>query len=116
MTKEFWEILRDKIESDPDLSASALAVKAGLSNSAIRQMITNERDPRLGTAKRICEALGTTYETFMANDPRGDFAPLGHNDIRVTVHDNQIIVHAAASKSAVKSLIAMIEAAATTIK
>lgn len=67
MAKKFWEKLHQTIEASPDLTESGLAVKAGLSNSAIRQMIVNKRDPRMSTAEKICEAMGTTYAIFMSD-------------------------------------------------
>jgi plasmid maintenance system antidote protein VapI len=64
--KSFVEILRDRIASDPNLTDAGLAVKAGLDNSTIRQMIANNRSPRIDTAVKICAALGETVESFMA--------------------------------------------------
>lgn len=62
----FIELLQDRIEADPELNETALAIKAGLDKSTVRQMIKLNRSPRLKTAQAICEALGTTYEEFMA--------------------------------------------------
>ena len=69
--RDFVAILKDRIESDPELTVSGLAIKAGLNNSTIRQMITNGRSPRIDTAVKICRALGDTVETFLseARDP-----------------------------------------------
>ena len=62
----FVEKLRKLIESDPDLTAAGLSVKAGLANSAIRAMFSGKnKSPRLDTARKICAALGTSYEVFM---------------------------------------------------
>lgn len=70
--KSFVEILRDRIASDPNLTEAGLAVKAGLDNSTIRQMIAKNRSPRIDTAVKICAALGETVEGFMqqSRDPR----------------------------------------------
>jgi transcriptional regulator with XRE-family HTH domain len=63
----FAEHLRARIEADPKLTEAGLAVKAGLSNSVIRKLLAgNTKNPRLDTAKKICAALGTTYEEFMS--------------------------------------------------
>ena len=63
----FIEKLRKLIETDPDLTAAGLSVKAGLTNSAIRAMFSGKnKSPRLDTARKICTALGTTYEDFMS--------------------------------------------------
>ena len=64
---EFVEILIQRIESDPTLTEAGLAVRAGLDNSTIRQMIKNRRSPRIDTAMKICRALGETVETFMSS-------------------------------------------------
>ncbi len=69
---DFVEILIQRIKSDPELTEAGLAVRAGLDNSTIRQMIKNHRNPRIDTAMKICHALGETVETFMsqrASDP-----------------------------------------------
>lgn len=63
---EFVDILIQRIESDPGLTEAGLAVRAGLNNSTIRQMIKNRRSPRIDTAMKICRALGETVETFMS--------------------------------------------------
>ena len=70
-TRDFVDILKDRIEADPDLTVSGLAVKAGLNNSTIRQMIAKGRSPRIETAVKICRALGETVESFLseAQDP-----------------------------------------------
>lgn len=69
--KTFVEILRDRIANDPSLTEAGLAVKAGLDNSTIRQMIAQNRSPRIDTAVKICAALGESVESFMeqSRDP-----------------------------------------------
>ncbi len=62
----FVEILVKRIEDDPNLTAAGLALKAGLDNSTIRQMIKDRRNPRIDTAMKICGALGETVESFMS--------------------------------------------------
>ena len=67
VTEPFLIKLQSAIEADQELSVSSLAVKAGLSNSAIRQMLKDNRSPRVSTMRKICAALGTTLEEFMSN-------------------------------------------------
>lgn len=64
--KTFVEILTDRIASTEGLTVSGLAIKAGLDNSTIRQMIALNRSPRIDTAVKICAALGETVEGFMS--------------------------------------------------
>ena len=59
--------LQAAIDADTDINVSNLAVKAGLSNSAIRQMLDKNRSPRISTMRKICHALGTTLEEFMSD-------------------------------------------------
>lgn len=68
---DFVEILEKRIAEDPSLTPAGLAKKAGLDNSTIRQMIRDNRNPRIDTAIKICHALGETVESFMsqAQDP-----------------------------------------------
>ncbi len=68
----FVEILVRRIEADPDLSEAGLAVKAGLNNSTIRQMIAKGANPREDTMRKVAAAFGESLETFMAEgrDPR----------------------------------------------
>lgn len=68
---DFVETLIQRIADDPNLTEAGLAVRAGLDNSTIRQMIKHHRNPRIDTAMKICRALGETVETFMTrqNDP-----------------------------------------------
>ncbi len=65
--RTFAERLRRVIERDPNLTVAGLAVKAGLNNSALRALLAGRvKSPRLDTAIRVCEALGTTLEDFMS--------------------------------------------------
>lgn len=65
-TRGFVERLRARLDADPDLTASGLATKAGLSNATIRKLLHGKsQSPRIDTAMRICQALGTTLEEFM---------------------------------------------------
>lgn len=67
---EFVRRLKERIESDPDLTPSGLALKAGLDNSAIRSLLVGRaKSPRFSTVIKIMDALGTTLEEFMG-DPR----------------------------------------------
>ncbi len=63
----FLARLQAVIDADPNLNVSNLAVKAGLSNSAIRLMLKNNTSPRVATMRRICAALDTTLEEFLSN-------------------------------------------------
>lgn len=63
---EFIDILARRFEEDPGLTPAGLAVKAGLDNSTIRRMLSERRNPRIDTIKKICDALGESYEDFMA--------------------------------------------------
>ena len=68
MTKnrKFAERLKARIDADPDLTEAGLSVKAGLSNSTIRQLLSGKiESPTLRTATKICDALGVTVEDFM---------------------------------------------------
>ena len=65
--KDFVEILVERLASDPNLTEAGLAKAAGLDNSTIRQMIKFHRSPRIETAMKICQALGTTIEEFMGH-------------------------------------------------
>lgn len=69
MTKKtFLELLRERIDSDSDLTEAGLAKKADLDNSTIRNMFARNTSPRIGTIEKICAALGETVETFMSSD------------------------------------------------
>lgn len=65
--RTFAERLRRAIDADPDLTEAGLAVKAGLDNSALRSLLSGRvKNPRLDTAMKVCNALGTTLENFMS--------------------------------------------------
>ncbi len=65
--RTFAQRLKTVIDSEPDLTEAGLATKAGLSNSVIRKLLKgNTQNPRVDTAIKICEALGTTLEDFMS--------------------------------------------------
>lgn len=66
ITEPFLLKLEAVISASSELTVSNLSVKAGLSNSAIRQMFDQNRSPRLLTMRKICTALGTTVEEFMS--------------------------------------------------
>ncbi|MBL1434714.1 MAG: helix-turn-helix transcriptional regulator [Rhodobacteraceae bacterium] len=67
ITEPFLIKLKARIDNDPDITTSGLAIKAGLDNSAIRSMFKRGyKSLRITTARKICEALGTTYEEFMS--------------------------------------------------
>lgn len=59
--------LKERIDSDPELTVSGLAVKAGLNNAAIRQWLSGtNKSPTIASARKVCAALGTTLEEFMS--------------------------------------------------
>lgn len=59
--------LKERIDSDPDLTVSGLAVRAGLNNAAIRQWLSGtNKSPTIASARKVCAALGTTLEEFMS--------------------------------------------------
>ena len=63
---DFVELLRQRIDADPDLTPAGLASRAGIDNSTIRKILNGQnRSPRIDTAMKICAALGTTLEDFM---------------------------------------------------
>ena len=67
ITEPFLIKLKARIDSDPELTPAGLATKSGLDNSAIRRMFERGgQNLRVTTARKICEALGTTYEEFMS--------------------------------------------------
>jgi len=67
MESEFVRRLRARIAADPEITAAGLAVAAGLNNSAIRSLFSGKaKNPRADTMEKICAALGTTVNEFMA--------------------------------------------------
>ena len=63
----FLRRLKERIDSDPNLTVSGLAVKAGLNNAAIRQWLSGtNKSPTIASARKVCAALGTTLEEFMS--------------------------------------------------
>lgn len=59
--------LKQRIDSDPEITAASLSVKAGLSNAAIRHWLNGDsKSPTLESARKVCAALGTTLEEFMS--------------------------------------------------
>lgn len=68
--RDFAARLKDYIDRTPGMTPAGLAVQAGLDNSTIRGLLTGKaQGPRLETALKICEAIGTTLEEFLG-DPR----------------------------------------------
>jgi transcriptional regulator with XRE-family HTH domain len=66
ITEPFLLKLQEIIDTNPDTNVSRLAVDAGMSNSAIRLMLAQNKSPTIKTARKICAALGTTLEEFMS--------------------------------------------------
>ncbi len=94
--RTFAERLRAAIEADPDLTPSGLALKAGLDNSTVRQLLSGKaNNPRLDTAMRICAALGTTLEEFLGVE----YDPVQREIVRLytqlTVEERRLLLGAA---------------------
>lgn len=71
--RTFAQRLQAIIEADAELTPAGLAKRAGLDNSAIRSLLSGKaKNPRVDTAVKICSALGTTLEEFMADDFPGN--------------------------------------------
>ncbi|MGH1417192.1 MAG: helix-turn-helix domain-containing protein [Pelagimonas sp.] len=65
--RTFAQHLKSAIDRDPNLTEAGLATKAGLSNSVVRKLLKGTtQNPRVDTAIKLCEALGTTLEDFMS--------------------------------------------------
>lgn len=68
----FAKRLQAVIDRDENLTVAGLSVKAGLDNSALRSLLSGRvKNPRIDTAMKVCAALGTSLEEFMA----GEFEP-----------------------------------------
>ncbi len=68
ITEPFLVKLKAVIDADPNLTAAGLSVKAGLGNSAIRAWFAGtNQSPRIESARKVCEALGTTLEEFLSD-------------------------------------------------
>jgi len=66
--RTFADRLQKVIDSDPELTAAGLAVKAGLNNSTIRGLLSGRtKNVRVDTANKICKALETTLDKFMSD-------------------------------------------------
>ena len=69
ITDPFLIRLKAVIDADPELTPAGLAKRANMSASSIRMMFTRgTMSPSLDSARKICEALGTTVEEFMSED------------------------------------------------
>jgi DNA-binding Xre family transcriptional regulator len=60
-TLEWWIARRD-------LNPTRLATLAGLDKTMVRQIIVQDRTPRLDTVQKLCEALDVTVDQFLARD------------------------------------------------
>lgn len=88
--RTFAEKLRQRIDSDPELTEAGLAVKAGLSNAAIRRLMTGAtQNPRVDTAMKICQALGTTLEEFMGQPQTEEERRIAHLMSRLSVDERR---------------------------
>ena len=66
--RTFADRLKAVIEADPDLTVTGLSVRSGLSDAAVRRILSGHvKNPRLDTAMKICRTLGTTIEDFMGD-------------------------------------------------
>jgi transcriptional regulator with XRE-family HTH domain len=65
---DFVQNLEWWLDQDKDLTPTALARRAGLDKTAVRQMIVLKRSPRIDTALKICGALGISLDQFFARD------------------------------------------------
>lgn len=82
--RTFAQRLQAVIDSKPDLTAAGLARKAGLDNSAIRSILSGKaKNPRLDTAIKICAALETTLEDFMAGADPADHGQVDKEALRI---------------------------------
>jgi len=89
----FLKRLRDRIDSDPDLTMAGLAKKAGLDNSAIRRMFERgAKNIRINTARKICTALGTTYEVFMSEQPTAEEAEIARLVSQLSEAERQLLL------------------------
>lgn len=62
----FRQRIRERIERDPNLNMTNLAVKAGLHNTAVRNMLNGRvKHPQINTVIAILRALDTTLEDLM---------------------------------------------------
>lgn len=93
ITEPFLIKLKARIESDPDLTTSGLAIKAGLDNSAIRSMFKRGyKSLRITTARKICAALGTTYEEFMAEAQTTEEQEIVRLVSRLSAEERQLLL------------------------
>ena len=89
----FLARLKERIDSDPDLTVSGLAVKAGLDNSTIRNLFARGyKSTRVSTARKICAALGTTYEEFMSDDKKEDELEIVRLVSQLSEADRQLLL------------------------
>ncbi|EEE36979.1 Helix-turn-helix domain protein [Rhodobacteraceae bacterium KLH11] len=89
--RTFAERLKAVIDEDPTLTEAGLATKAGLSNSVIRKLFKgNTQNPRVDTAIKICEALGTTLEDFMSGAFQGEAVPADEEAQRIRTLMSQL--------------------------
>ena len=88
--RTFAEKLRQRIEDDPNLTEAGLAVSAGLSNAAIRRLLSGAtKNPRVDTAIMICRALGTTLEEFMGQPQTKEERRIAHLMSQLSVEERR---------------------------
>jgi len=79
--RTFAQRLQAVIDANPDITPAGLSKQAGLDNSAIRSLLSGKaKNPRVDTAVKICAALGTTLEDFMAGNFQEARVPADEED------------------------------------
>lgn len=64
----FLRKLRQVIDETPGLTIAAVARNAGIDNKTIRSWLDGtNRSPTINSARKVCEALGTTLEEFLSD-------------------------------------------------
>lgn len=93
ITDPFLIRLKERIDGDPDLTVSGLAIKAGLDNSTIRNLFARGyKSTRVTTARKICAALGTTYEAFMGEAQTSDEQEIVRLVSQLSEADRQLLL------------------------
>jgi transcriptional regulator with XRE-family HTH domain len=84
----FVRKLRAMFQADPSITPSSLALKAGLDNSTIRQLLAGKaKSTTVANAEKICAALGTTLSQFISKRSDKEVAPVATEPER---HDTKL--------------------------
>jgi plasmid maintenance system antidote protein VapI len=70
-TKSFVEILREAIAKD-GRTGYRLAIDSGVASAVISRFMTGKRELNLGTAERLCRAVGLELRTVKRPKARKD--------------------------------------------